>query len=249
MMTKELLKTSNQIRLAIVEDHPVVLSGLATHLKREAGIKVLIEATDGLELLNSLQQHKIDVVLLDLEMPRMNGIQTLNQLCRDYSHIGVIIFSIHEEEETVFELLKLGAKGFLNKGSSFDEIIDAIFNVKFKGFHSSEIVAKAIQKLGTYKQKEAVFLDERETKILELICDGLLSSEIAQRIACSKKLVDLIRSRIMKKMGVSTIASLVRKSIYLGYYIPKSDDQILMEKQMEEDQREIRRQNRLRKND
>jgi DNA-binding NarL/FixJ family response regulator len=92
-----------------------------------------------------------------------------------------------------------------------------------------------------------IVFEERETKILELICDGLLSSEIALRIPCSKKLVDLIRSRIMKKMGVSTIASLVRKSIHLGYYIPKSDDQIFMEKQMEENQRVIRRQNRLRK--
>jgi DNA-binding NarL/FixJ family response regulator len=246
-MTKELIKTTNQIRLAIVEDHPVVLSGLATHLKREAGIKVVIEAQDGLELLNSLHLNEVDIVLLDLEMPRMNGIQTLNQLCRNHSRIGVIIFSIHQDDETVFELLKLGAKGFLNKSSSFDEIIDAIFNVQYKGFHSSEIIAKAINKLGTYKHKEVIVFEGRETKILELICDGLLSSEIALRIPCSKKLVDLIRSRIMKKMGVSTIASLVRKSIYLGYYIPKSDDQIFMENQMEENQREIRRQNRLRK--
>lgn len=246
-MTKELLKTSNQIRLAIVEDHPVVLAGLSSYLKKEAGIKVIIEAKDGIELFKELVDKEIDVVLLDLEMPLMNGYQAMNKLSRDYSRIGVIIFSIHEEEEVVYELLSQGAKGYLSKSASFDEIIDAVFNVKFKGFHSNEIVSKAIQKLRSQEKKEKLLLDEREEKILELICDGLLSNEIADRIPCSKKLVDLIRSRIMKKLEVTNIASLVRKSILNGFYIPKTDEQIMSEKQREDVEREIRRKNRLRR--
>lgn len=237
------------IRLAIVEDHPVVLAGLSSHLKKEAGIKVIIEAKDGIELFKELVDKEIDVVLLDLEMPLMNGYQAMNKLNRDYSRIGVIIFSIHEEEEVVYELLNQGAKGYLSKSASFDEIIDAIFNVKFKGFHSNEIISKAIQKLGTQNKKEKLLLDEREKKVLELICDGLLSNEIADRMPCSKKLVDLIRSKIMKKLEVTNIASLVRKSILNGFYIPKTDEQIMSEKQREVVEREIRRKNRLRRNE
>ena len=237
------------IRLAIVEDHPVVLAGLSSHLKKEAGIKVVIEAKDGIELFKKLEDNEIDVVLLDLEMPLMNGYQAMNKLNREYSKIGVIIFSIYEEEEIVFELLSQGAKGYLSKSASFDEIIDAVFNVKFKGFHSSEIISNAIQKLGTQDKKEKLLLDEREKKVLELICDGLLSNEIADRIPCSKKLVDLIRSRIMKMLEVTNIASLVRKSILNGFYIPKTDEQIMSEKQLEDVEREIRRKNRLSRND
>ncbi len=235
------------IRLAIVEDHPVVLAGLSSHLKKEAGIKVIIEAKDGIDLFKELVDKEIDVVLLDLEMPLMNGYQAMNKLNRDYSKIGVIIFSIHEDDDVVYELLSQGAKGYLSKSASFDEIIDAVFNVKFKGFHSNEIVSKAIQKLRYQGKKEKLLLDEREEKVLELICDGLLSNEIADRIPCSKKLVDLIRSRIMKKLEVTNIASLVRKSILNGFYIPKTDEQIMSEKQQEDVEREIRRKNRLRR--
>lgn len=235
------------IRLAIVEDHPVVLAGLSSHLRKEAGIKVIIEAKDGIDLFKELVDKEIDVVLLDLEMPIMNGYQAMNKLNRDYSKIGVIIFSIHEDDDVVYELLSQGAKGYLSKSASFDEIIDAVFNVKFKGFHSNEIVSKAIQKLRYQGKKEKLLLDEREEKVLELICDGLLSNEIADRIPCSKKLVDLIRSRIMKKLEVTNIASLVRKSILNGFYIPKTDEQIMSEKQQEDVEREIRRKNRLRR--
>ncbi len=235
------------IRLAIVEDHPVVLAGLSSHLKKEAGIKVIIEAKDGIDLFKELVDKEIDVVLLDLEMPLMNGYQAMNKLNRDYSKIGVIIFSIHEDDDVVYELLSQGAKGYLSKSASFDEIIDAVFNVMFKGFHSNEIVSKAIQKLRYQGKKEKLLLDEREEKVLELICDGLLSNEIADRIPCSKKLVDLIRSRIMKKLEVTNIASLVRKSILNGFYIPKTDEQIMSEKQQEDVEREIRRKNRLRR--
>ena len=235
------------IRLAIVEDHPVVLAGLSSHLKKEAGIKVIIEAKDGIDLFKELVDKEIDVVLLDLEMPLMNGYQAMNKLNRDYPKIGVIIFSIHEDDDVVYELLSQGAKGYLSKSASFDEIIDAVFNVKFKGFHFNEIISKAIQKLRSQEKKEKLLLDEREEKVLELICDGLLSNEIADRIPCSKKLVDLIRSRIMKKLEVTNIASLVRKSILNGFYIPKTDEQIMSEKQREDVEREIRRKNRLRR--
>jgi DNA-binding NarL/FixJ family response regulator len=209
------------IRIALVDDHKVVRRGVANLLSKEAGIKVEFDVSNGSELLAELKNHKIDVVLLDINMPIMNGKQTLLALKVHHPELKVIMLSMYEEEAIIQEYLELGASGFLAKNCSIDETVDAIFNVYFEGKQSLiQNLADATEGISSDK----IELDERESIVLNLICEGVTSDEISQHICRSKKTVDLIRTRLMQKFEASNVIDLVRKSILMGYYVPKITD-------------------------
>ena len=208
------------IRVALVDDHKVVRRGVANLLSKEAGIKVEFDVSNGSELLAELKNHKIDVVLLDINMPIMNGKQTLLALKVHHPEIKVIMLSMYEEEAIIQEYLELGASGFLAKNCSIDETVDAIFNVYYEGKQSLiQNLADATEGISSDK----IELDERESIVLNLICEGVTSDEISQHIFRSKKTVDLIRTRLMQKFEASNVIDLVRKSILMGYYVPKEE--------------------------
>jgi DNA-binding NarL/FixJ family response regulator len=209
------------IRVALVDDHKVVRRGVANLLNKEAGIKVEFDVSNGSELLAELKNHKIDVVLLDINMPIMNGKQTLLALKVHHPELKVIMLSMYEEEAIIQEYLELGASGFLAKNCSIDETVDAIFNVYYEGKQNLiQNLADATEGISSDK----IELDERESIVLNLICEGVTSDEISQHICRSKKTVDLIRTRLMQKFEASNVIDLVRKSILMGYYVPKITD-------------------------
>ena len=207
------------IRVALVDDHIVVRKGIANLLKKEAGIKIVFDVSNGQELLMELKQHEIDVVLLDIKMPIMDGKQTLKALKVNFPDVLVIMLSMFQDEAITAEYLSLGASGFLAKNCSIDETVDAIFNVHFEG---KQNISKS-EYLNENEDNSAsiIELDEREKIVLSLICEGKTSDEISQHIFRSKKTVDLIRTRLMQKFEAANVIDLVRKSILMGYYSPK----------------------------
>jgi DNA-binding NarL/FixJ family response regulator len=201
------------IRIALVDDHMVVRRGVANLLNKEAGIKVEFDVSNGSELLAELKNRLVDVILLDINMPIMNGKQTLSALKFHYPEIKVVMLSMYEEEAIMNEYITLGANGFLAKNCSIDETVDVIFNVFYEGkqnLNQSSLDSKSIDK---------ILLDDRELIVLNLICEGKTSEEISQQIYRSKKTVDLIRTRLMQKFEVSNVIELVKKTIFLGFYI------------------------------
>jgi two-component system invasion response regulator UvrY len=209
------------IRVALVDDHIVVRKGIANLLKKEAGIKIVFDVSNGQELLMELKQHEIDVVLLDIKMPIMDGKQTLKALKINFPDVLVIMLSMFQEEAITAEYLSLGASGFLAKNCSIDETVDAIFNVHFEG---KQHVSKAeFFSQSDENAKSEIELDEREKIVLSLICEGKTSDEIAKEINRSKKLVDLMRTKLIQKFEASNAIDLVRKSILMGYYSPKEE--------------------------
>jgi DNA-binding NarL/FixJ family response regulator len=208
------------IRIALVDDHVVVRRGVANLLNKEAGIKVAFDVSNGQELLNELKNNAVDVVLLDINMPILNGKQTLHALQAHHPDLKVIMLSMYEEKEIINEYKELGAHGFLSKTCSIDETVDVVFNVFYQG--KQHVFPRSVDTVDSIKI-DKVELDERETIVLNLICEGKTSDEISKKIFRSKKTVDLIRTRLMQKFAVSNVVDLVRKCILLGYYVKKED--------------------------
>lgn len=243
-------KIDQTIRVAIVEDHTVVRQGLVLLLKREPQVVVSFHAENGFDFFQKLEGRLIDIVLLDLDMPVMNGIETLRVLRRDFPYIQVIMLSMHQDPLIVAELIKEGAKSFLKKNCSFDELMDALFEVKFRGKHTNELVENA---LFTSYSSPAIYQDSlirfnlnaRELVILKMICDGKTSDFIANKLNLSKKSIDGIRSELLKKCGAKNPTELLRKSILNGLYQARTDDQILAEEKLDELNKIERKKTRL----
>jgi len=231
-MKKSIYRKQNHIvRVAVVEDHTLVRYSLVYTLKKEPQVVVAFQAANGLDFIELLPKHEIDVVLLDLDMPVMDGRETLKLLRRDYPEVKVIMLSMHEDPWIVSELLNEGAKSYLKKDCSFDEMIDALFDVKFKGSHSNELVEEAmfgkIEKSIKYTENSLRFkLSSRDLFVLKMICDGKTSEVIAERLHLSKKSIDAIRADLLKSIGAKNPTELLRKSILLGLYKARTDEQI-----------------------
>lgn len=243
-------KSDNGVRVAVVEDHNLVRQALVLLLKKEPQVVVAFQAENGKDFLDKLPNHSIDVVLLDLDMPVMNGRETLQVLRKKYPDVKPIILSMHSDEWIVAELIQEGARGFLLKNCTSDEMLDALFDVKFKGSHMSDIVERALMgdhEHSVLRTDHAVRLQisSRDHLILKMICDGKTSEEIADRMSLSKKSIDAIRSDLLRRIGAKNAADLVRKSVYLGLYKARSDEQIITEEQEEERSRQERRIDRL----
>jgi DNA-binding NarL/FixJ family response regulator len=205
------------IRIALVDDHVVVRRGVANLLNKEVGIRVEFDVSNGSELLAELKINVVDVVLLDINMPVMNGKQTLGALKLHYPDLKVIMLSMYEEEAIISEFITLGAHGFLSKNCSIDATVETIFNVFYEGKQQLK------KDSADSKSPHKIVLDERESIVLNLICEGKTSDEISQKIFRSKKTVDFIRTRLMQKFDVSNVIDLVRKSILMGYYVKNEE--------------------------
>jgi DNA-binding NarL/FixJ family response regulator len=239
----------NVVRVAVVEDHLLVRQGLVMMLKKEPQVEVVMQAENGREFLEHLPKHTIDVVLLDLDLPIMDGRDTLLVLQKDFPEVKTIMLSMHEDPWIVSELIKEGAKSFLKKNCSFDALVDALFDVKFTGSHTTEIMEQAMavnleENTRNETSVPALHLSARDQLILKQICDGKTSQQIADQVNLSKKSIDAIRSDLLKQVGAKNPTEFLRKCILLGLYKVRTDEQITNEEELNEilkSQRKYRR--------
>jgi DNA-binding NarL/FixJ family response regulator len=228
--------SSPKIRLALVEDMQMVRAGIGKILSELPGCEFVFDAVNGQDFLYQLTNKPIDVVLLDLEMPVLNGIQTLEILKKQDSKVKVIMLTMHKDLDIAFELLSRGADAYLLKESSTNEMIHAIRTVFEDGQYSNHFMNEAILNSVASERKiktrmKHLDLDERDLKIIRMICDGAKGQEIADAVFTSKKNLDLIRTKIMKKFNVSSANELIRLSIINGFYTPRSNEEIELEKE------------------
>ncbi len=244
------MNTQDQIvRVAVVEDHTLLNQALVMMLKKEPQVVVAFHAENGVEFLKKLIHHKVDVVLLDLNMPLMDGKETLQILKKDFPEVKVIILSMHDDPWIVSEMMREGALSFLKKNCSFDEMMDAIFNVKFRGHHTSLAMTTADFSKGknVMSMDEMVLpirLSKRSHLILKLICDGHTSEQIGQKMNLSKKTIDAERIELLKILGAKNPIELVRKSILHGLYEVRTDARIEVEEGIEEMKKQARKKSR-----
>lgn len=205
----------NTINILIADDHQLIIDGLKSLLKNQDGINVSAEANNGREALRMLSFLPVDVILMDIDMPVMNGIETLKEVKNQYPDVKVIIISMHNEAGMIRSLIDLGANGYMLKSCTQDELLGAIRKVADGQSYFSTDVTMALLKQANPGQNTE-FLTERETEILKLIAAGFSNKEIGDKLFISHRTVDTHRTNLMKKLGVSNIAGLISYAIKNG---------------------------------
>ena len=188
---------SEPIRILVVDDHPVVRDGLAAMLNTQSDFEVVGEASDGEEALQRVADRDPDVLLLDLEMPGVDGIETLQRLKEEKARARAIVFTVFDTDERIVSAMKAGAKGYLLKGAPRDDVFRAVRVVNEGGSLLEPLIASRF--LDSINNPDA--LTARQKEVLKLIATGLLNKEIADRLYISERTVKFHVSEILAKLG------------------------------------------------
>ena len=198
--------------IALVDDHTLFRNGLKGLLESCCGCRVVAEASDGDEFLELLPGLDTDIVLLDIDMPRMNGFEAATRALARRPDLKIITLSMHGDEDYYFKMVSIGVKGFLLKSSDIDEVSTAIQTVAKGGsYFSQELLRTLVGSLKSAPSAELGHetLSQRELEILLLICKGMSNQEIADALFISKRTVDKHRANILDKTNCKNTANLV----------------------------------------
>ena len=212
---------SNPIRVVLADDHVFVRDGIKSLLENEANIEVVGEATDGLEALKVVEINQPVLLILDIRMPNMTGIEVVENLRSQNNLVKIVMLSMHESEEYVLKSIKAGADGYLLKGSSKEEFLKALHTVSEGGkYFSGDISSILIGQLtnpSTFSEikhstNEEMMITKREKEILTLLLSGKGNKEIAEALDISKRTAEVHRFNLMKKLKVKNLIELSNKS-------------------------------------
>ncbi|MEW5910814.1 MAG: response regulator transcription factor [Thermodesulfobacteriota bacterium] len=208
------------VRILIAEDHALVRAGFCALLKTLSGIQSIYEAGHGREALEMIRTHKPDIVLMDIAMPGLNGLEAARRILEEFSQIRILILSMHSNEEYILQALRIGVSGYLLKDAGLAELELAIQAVlRGETFLSPSISKHLInQYLKRTDLSEGPFKDltPRQREILQLIAEGNTTKEIAVKLDLSIKTVETHRTQIMDRLDIHDVAGLVRYSIRRG---------------------------------
>lgn len=199
------------IKILIADDHPYIREGLKKIISKEPGMTVVDEASNGQEALNKAWEKDYDVVLLDISMHGMSGLDVLKQLKKQKPKLAILILTMHPEEEYAVRVLKLGASGYLIKESAPDELIRAIKKVSEGGKYVSSSVAERLAfEIGAdYSKPLHEALADREYQVMCMIGKGKTARKIAEELSLSVATVATYRSRILEKMMMKTSSEII----------------------------------------
>ncbi|HJP63683.1 MAG TPA: response regulator transcription factor [Mucilaginibacter sp.] len=209
------------INLAIADDHKIFRNGLKATLEDCADFNLIIEASNGKELIGQLATRTPDVILMDIKMPEMDGMQTTAHIHQNFKDIKVLALSMHNEDKYIVDMMKAGASGYLLKNAEPEEIIEAIGTVYHKGFYFNEhLSVTLIKQLVGPGQADAgqqnIELNDREVEVLKLVCQEYSNQEIADKIFLSVRTVEGYRARLFEKTGSKNLVGLVIFAIKRG---------------------------------
>lgn len=209
------------IRVILADDHVFVRDGIKSLLENEANIEVVGEATDGIEALKVVEIHKPDLLISDIRMPNLTGIEVVEKLRNQNNLVKIIMLSMHESEEYVLKSIKAGADGYLLKGSSKEEFLKAVHIVSnggkyFSGDISSILIGQLSNSNTSQDNKQSLddemMITKREKEILKLLLSGKGNKEIAEALDISKRTAEVHRFNLMKKLKVKNLMELSNKA-------------------------------------
>ena len=210
-------------KVILVDDHQIIIDGLRSLLEEEPNVSVVGEGSNGKEAIKLVELLEPHVVMMDIDMPILNGIEATRLIKKNNDQIKVIILSMHNERSLIKTLINSGADGYLLKNCDKQELVNAINTVgSGKSYFSSDVTLSLLDKnsnsqSGFTNQTNVADLTERETEILKLIAEGLSNKEIGDKLFISHRTVDTHRTNLMKKVKVNNIAGLIRFAINAGF--------------------------------
>ena len=211
-----------KIKIAIADDYKIFREGLKVSLGQDDKMQVIFEAENGEELIAAMETKKPDIIIMDLKMPIMDGMEATQVIRKKYSDVKVLVVSMYEDDKFIIHLMEIGANGYLLKNAEPDEIRKAIYAVSENGYYFNDLVNKALLKKLVLKNNlkpsfnENVELTERELQVLKLICAEKTAAEIGKEIFLSPRSVEGIRQRLIEKIGVRNTAGIVMFAVKNG---------------------------------
>jgi DNA-binding NarL/FixJ family response regulator len=210
-----------KMKIILVDDHMLVRDGIKALLSGNDDIMIIGEASDDIELFKKLETLQPDILIMDISLPGMSGIEITKKICVDRPEIKVLILSMYNNEEFIFNSIKAGAKGYLSKTTSRDEMLKAIYTIytgeEFFGEAISRIMLRSYVKRATddekTEEKPAEQLTTREIEILKLYVEGLINKEISDKLDISIRTVETHKNHIMRKLGLRSTVEMVKYAI------------------------------------
>ena len=203
--------------IILVDDHLILRQGIKSLITAENIAKVIGEASNGIELLELLKKHKPDIVIMDIDMPHMNGMEATQKALEMIPELKIIAFTMFGDEEYYYKMIDLGVKGFILKSSGIAELENAINGVMLgESYFSPEVLRKIINSMGRNKQVKNslnVEFTSREIEVLQQICLGLNNEEIAEKLFISPKTIKSHRSNLLGKTGCKNTPTLILYAI------------------------------------
>jgi DNA-binding NarL/FixJ family response regulator len=202
------------IRVLVADDHTILREGLVALLNASGDCQVVAQAADGMSAVELAMKTQPDVVVVDISMPRLNGIEVVRRLSKDLDGVRILVLTMHAEEEYVLHVVRAGAAGFLLKDSATNELLAAVRALAsgrgYFGTHASKVLAQQVQQPHTPLEDPYRGLTEREREVFHLIVEGLTTKEIARQLEISTKTAENHRTRVLDKLGVRNTAELIR---------------------------------------
>jgi DNA-binding NarL/FixJ family response regulator len=208
-------------RVLLVDDHAIIRQGLCSLLEKQPDIEVVGAAEDGQKAMELVRELKPDIVIMDISMPNLNGIDAARKITGEPGNVKVIALSIHSSRRFVTEMLKAGASGYILKECLFDELLEAIRIVLSGGVYLSPkitgvVVDDYVKRLSGEYRPEAPDLSPREREVLQLLAEGKSTKQIALPLHISAKTVESNRRNIMDKLGIHSVAELTKYAVREG---------------------------------
>ncbi|MCL7753909.1 response regulator transcription factor [Polaribacter sp. Z022] len=211
------------IRILIADDHPLIAEGIKNTFDNLEDYQVVAVVNNGAEAINFIEQHLVDIALLDINMPIMDGIECAKIIAKDYKDVKIAMLSMYQESSIIKNLIDLGVKGYMLKTIPSDELLLAIKNIYNGKEYFNSDVTKALLSNDTIAshqfKKKSPLVDElttRETEILKYISQGFTNIQIGEKLFISPRTVDTHRTNIMRKLDVNNVASLIRFAFQNG---------------------------------
>jgi len=212
----------NPIRIAIADDSKIYREGFKLCLSSDKNLRVISETGNGEELVKTIEKDLPDIIIMDLNMPVMDGMEATKIIRKKYEHVKVLVVTMYDSEKFIIYLLENGANGYLLKNAEPTEIIKAIYTVHENGYYFNDLVNKVLLKnLVTKNNLKLSFnknikLTEREQEVLKMICEEKTIEEIGQAFLLSERSVEGIREKLIEKVGVRNTAGLVMFAVKNG---------------------------------
>jgi DNA-binding NarL/FixJ family response regulator len=207
--------TAQQIKVSIADDHKIFRDGIKMALKDREYLKILWEAEDGRDLMHKLKLKIPDVLLMDIRMPEVDGVNAIGMIRKEYDDIKIIVLTMYDDQEMITKMMEMGANAYLTKTTDPEEIYQAILTCMNDDFYFNDLVNKAVLLKLQHKKAVKQFypnpvkFSEKELRILKCIAEDKTTEEISKEVFLSPRTIETIRQNMKQKVGAKTIAGLV----------------------------------------